>query len=1073
MKAIFLGLATGAACAQSLGAEQAVYQIDIDHGALNTALTQFARQTGIQVARFSDNEPTDVLVGPLHGSYSLEQALTRLLAGSGLAFRFVNERTVAIVKATSPEPQTEFSAPQNPEINDVAKSSRYHGWAAPIGAFLAACGSLASTAPACAQDSGDPLAEVVVTGSRVITNGNNSPTPVTVVDAQRLLELQPTTISDGLNLMPVFSGPRNQLSNPNAAIGSGGGGNANASYLNLRNLGPERTLVLLDGHRVPPTTSTGIVDTDMIPQLLLKRVDVVTGGVSAVYGSDAISGVVNFVTDRNFNGLKASAQYGISEQGDGEQIEVGIAGGMSLGSRAHIEGSYEYRDDEGILYRSSRPDIAWQTLQGNGTTIPYFLTGDAVRFDMTYGGKISNGTLANNQFIAGGLLVPQAQGAVTGNNATRLGGDGARYDASLKAPLRSHQLFGRLDYDFTDTLHGYIELAGNQKHNEIFANSPTPIGVTLSSSNAFLATTAMTPAQRTQLAASTTFTFGKMISTAPRLNPQIDEKQISVQTGLDGHLGKYVWDVAYVYGHAVLDNQQVANVNNLRLSAAMDAVTSGSNIVCNAAATMPGCVPLNMFGPGSESAAARDYILGNPTYKATTQQQELAASISGEPFDTWAGPFKTALSAEWRRQDYEAVSSDPPAPVDCTALGLRFNCQNLTFPDPNNPTSTTRYVPQYANSFSSRSPVQQTVSEGALEFDAPLLTGRSLVKSLNLNGAVRYTNYDTSGDYTTWKVGIDWHLNDDWRFRGTRSEDIRAPTLDNLFSPLSGQQVTIADRKPPGTGGSPTVYRFELGNPDLKAEVGDTTTLGIVFQPVGLPGFSTSLDYFNINITDAISQIQGSNPVVQDACYASGGTSPYCALQVRGPTGTILQWYSGYLNISSIKTEGGDLELNYATKLGAHPLALRAMVTYQPHIYYETPGLATVDMGGVAFGPGGLQASPSTRVTVAVSYSPIDKLTIDLLTRWRSSLALTGDPTVITTGESVPSVSYTNLTLKYNVLQNKGNMDVFLNVQNLFDEGAPPANVNTTPTQIGLLGGFAIGDDPVGRFYTAGLRYKF
>ena len=945
-----------------------------------------------------------------------------------------------------------------------------------VGAATAAAAADATTAPA------ETLGEIVITGSRVITNGNNSPTPVTVVTAEDMLKVQPSTISDGLNMLPVFSGPRNQLSNPNANVGSGGGGNGVASMLNLRNLGPQRTLVLLDGHRVPPTTSTGVVDSDMIPQLLLKRVDVVTGGVSAVYGSDAIAGVVNFVTDRSFNGLRFSLQSGVSEQHDDRQVEAGIAGGTNIGSRMHIEGSYEYRDDKGILNRSARPGVAWWTVQGNGGTatpvIPYFLTGDAVRADMTFGGLIRSGALNNQQFNAGGVLSAQVLGAATGNAATRLGGDGVRYDASLKAPLRSHQLFGRLDYDFSDRLHGYAEFAGNRKRNEIFANWPTLANVQIDARDAFL------PAAVTsQYTANTTFNFSKMINTAPRLNPEIDETQVSLQAGIEGQLGAYRWNAAYAYGNAVLDNKEIANVNNLRLAAALDAVTDSSGqVVCKVTrdnpGLFPGCVPLNVFGPGAESAAGLNYVLGNPTYKASTRQHDLSAGISGEAFGTWAGPFRAALSAEWRRQDYHADSSDPPVPYNCAASGLRYNCTGLTYADPDNPTSATRLIPQYANSFSSRSPVSQTVSEGAIEFVAPLLAAKPAVTSLDLNGAVRFTHYDTSGSYTTWKAGLDWHINDSLRLRGTRSRDIRAPTLDDLFSPFYGQVVSIQDVLLATTSNA---YRFELGNPGLKAEVGNTTTVGVVFQPRSLSGFSASLDYYDIGISDAISQIQGTNPVFQRACYSSGGTSPYCSLQLRtlgsfSPVSTniVTQWRSGFLNISALRTRGADLELNYSAHVGTHPLAVRALATYQPHIYYDTPGLVTVDQGGVAFGPGGLQASPSTRVTAMLHFGVTERVSADLLTRQRGSLAMTGDPSLITTGQKVPAVSYTNLTLNYAVPQGSaGRLDVYLNVQNVFNEPAPPANVNSTPVQIGLLGGFAIGDDPVGRYYSLGLRYGF
>jgi len=215
--------------------------------------------------------------------------------------------------------------------------------------LLAGASVLAATVPAMAQtanpstDAAKPEGDIVVTGSRTIKNGNDSPTPLTVVQAADILSATPSTISDAVNNLPVFSAPRTQVSNPNTGIGAGGGGNAVANQLNLRNLLPQRTLVLFDGHRVAPTTSTGIVDVDTVPQYLLKRVEVVTGGVSAIYGSDAISGVVNFITDKDFNGLKANIQYGISDRNDDPAWQGGVAFGTKLGDRGHFEISYEYR----------------------------------------------------------------------------------------------------------------------------------------------------------------------------------------------------------------------------------------------------------------------------------------------------------------------------------------------------------------------------------------------------------------------------------------------------------------------------------------------------------------------------------------------------------------------------------------------------------------------------------------------------------------------------------------------------------------------------------------------------------
>lgn len=337
--------------------------------------------------------------------------------------------------------------------------------------------SLAISGTAFAQQQADQAEKeaaeepgIVVTGSRLIQNGDDSPTPLTVVGVDDILTSTPSTIADAVNNLPVFSAPRGQVSNPNTGIGAGGGGNAVANQLNLRNLLPQRTLILFDGHRVAPTTSTGIVDVDTIPQYLLKRVEVVTGGVSAVYGSDAISGVVNFITDKDFNGVKAHIQSGISDRGDGHAWQAGGAYGTRIGDRAHFEVSYEYREEQGISQRSSRPEFWRWTIANNGASAAnaMYLTGDAVRTDIGFYGLVRNGVLAGTtgaQFLTDGVLTPRVLGTATSSGVMRIGGDGAWYDGSLKAAQRSHQVFARLDYELSDSIDLYVEGAANFKRN--------------------------------------------------------------------------------------------------------------------------------------------------------------------------------------------------------------------------------------------------------------------------------------------------------------------------------------------------------------------------------------------------------------------------------------------------------------------------------------------------------------------------------------------------------------------------------------------------------------------------------
>ncbi len=923
------------------------------------------------------------------------------------------------------------------------------------------------------------LEEVVVTGSRVIKNGDASPTPVTVMATEDMQVIQPSTISDNLNNLPVFSGSRNQTGNPNPQ-----GGNGAANQLNLRNLGAQRNLILFDGHRVPPTLTDGTIDVDMIPQMMIQKVDMVTGGVSAVYGSDAISGVINFVVDRNFNGIKGHAQYGISEYNDAEAFNAGVAFGTNVGERGHFEASYEYRDDKGVLYRSSRPWNNQWAATGLGTAQwPYYLV-DNVRLGNTaFGGLIVNnangpGVLTNQFFSVNGVLSPFNIGAETGSAAVRIGGDGAYYDDSLKAPLESHQVFARFDFDFTDSLHGYAMASGNLKTNIQYLSALQLQNITFSRDNPFLAQT-----YRTQLttAGQTTFRMSEfMEKNAPRRAPETQADQYFFNIGLEGELGAYDWDLSYVRGSTRQETIQNYNVRNDRLYAALDAtqVTTtnvGStglaigSIVCNVALTnpglYPGCVPLNIFGPTSASADAIAYIHADTSNVARQTTDDVSASISGETFATWAGPITSALSAEWRRLTYgttsEALSSDL---LNCT--GLRFNC-----------TSTTTL---WQNGSTPRAEVTQDVKEAAYEFDAPLLKDAPAAQSLNLNGAVRYTSYSTSGEYTTWKVGLDWHITDEYRVRGTASRDIRAPTLDELFSPQTVGRQTSTDLL---TGQTPTVPIYGGGNPDLQAEIGKTTTLGLVWRPAFAPSFSMALDGYHIVIDNALSSVMGTVTTAQNACYDSGGSSPYCLLQTRPggfsrtpanqlPSNAVTSWRTTNLNISKAETYGLDLEMNYAGSLWDRRLTLRGFVNWQPHLIFETPGLPDLDHGGVAYSTGARYPAPQVKVSIMANYQATERLSVAVMERWRSALTMKNSPDHIWVNPDVASVAYTSLNLSYELFEQRGRATIFLNVQNLFDKDPPPAAFYSAQTQPGQFGGFAVGDDPIGRYWTAGVRVK-
>ncbi|MBC2665505.1 TonB-dependent receptor [Novosphingobium flavum] len=1022
-------LASVAAVPQAAWAEPLA--IRIAPQPLGKALSELGRQSGLQII-YRPQIIGRRMTSGLNGAYEPVAALRQLLAGTGLTYVASGSGFIIQEQAVRTPVSALQSAPSAPR--------------APV-------------EPAEAERATPE--EIIVTGSRTIKNGDDSPTPVTVVTTETLQNVRPTSLTESIQVMPVFSGSRGQTANP-SATGATGGGNGSAAQLNLRNIGSQRNLVLMDGRRVPPTSFTGIVDADVIPQLLIQRVDVVTGGVSAVYGSDAVTGVINFVTDTAFTGLKAQAQGGISSRHDDGSQELGLAWGTKIGERSHFEISYEYRNSDGIARRSEREWFNRATVIGNGTTVPYLSIGDSALPNQPFGGRITacgtGCTLAGQYFAADGVLSPFVAGTTySGVTATQSGGAGGYFDTSLKASQRSHQVFARFDTELSDTVNFFASASANFKKNVFYGDELSLSGITMSKTNAFLS-----PVYQALIPAAT-FTFGQVFKQESRLTMVPNTRQLSFVTGFDGKFGSYSWDVGYVHGESRLTTDLYNNPNQQKLAAALDAVPgSGGQPVCYAAtqaataAAYADCVPLNVFGPSASSAAARDYIFDDTHYVATTKQDDITASISGSPFATWAGPVNVALSGEWRTQSFQSQSNSAADGVaDCT--NLRFNC-----------VATGSRTLLLQNVFSSSPKVSMNVWEAAVEASVPLVKDAPLLQLVEVTGAARYTKYNSVGSYTTWKLGGSWVVSDDLRFRGTISRDIRAPTLGDLYAPTVQSVATVADQK--NIVSLPVTQRNQA-NPGLTAEIGNTKTVGLVFKPRFLPGFSLALDYFDIAINNAIVSVQGSQAIIQNGCNLSG-IALYCDLIERDSTGKLIAVVTKPINLAKITTHGVDAELNYQGRLFGNRFMFRGLAAYQPHIRYIQPGVPTVDQGGVAFGTAGLTASPSLRLTGILSYDVTDNLRVDIMERWRSALKLSGDPTLafVAGDNRIRPYAQTSLNVAYSIDRQ---FQLSLNVQNLFDADPPVGNAPGTGGAPGHFGGFSATDDVAGRYFTVGVRLRY
>ncbi|RVU02294.1 hypothetical protein EOE18_17425 [Novosphingobium umbonatum] len=1040
---------------QSVLAQSSV-PVQVKAQSLEQALKDVARQTHTNIL-FTPNTVRAYRAPEVSGAMDVAQAVRLLLRGTPLE-SISDGRGGLVVR--------------NKAVTAMPLQGEPVSTAAPFAADQATREADAPTAS---------LQDIIVTGSRLATSVKNSPTPITQVSVAELVATHPTTVFEGLKGLPQFAGSTGVTSDPQAA----GQTNSNVSALSLRGLGAQRTLILYDGHRMPPTQSDGAVDINLIPQMLLKRVDVVTGGVSAVYGSGGVTGVVNFVTDRKFNGLKLQAQGGISQYGDDPSHELGIAGGMALfDGRGHIEGSYQHHYDGGIMNRSSRAITAGRyTLQGSGTTAsPYAIVAGATMQDTTFGGRImrfGNSPLAGMQFLAGGVLAPFNSGAATSSGGVQIGGDGGYYNSSsLKTKLNFHQIYERFDFDFNDRLHFYLTGAGTIEDSYAIGSNNKLSYVNLSATNAFLA-----PAYQTALlnAGQSTFTFNKLWdpSVVPPTTAADYTSQWFVNTGLEGAFSKFKWETSFTAGHAFSRNVQNNDVNYGRLYAALDAVKdpSSGKIVCQVSLTAnaglyPGCVPLNVFGPGSESPAAVNYIMQQSVFRTSTNLVDASAQINGPLFEGWAGPVTASLAGDLRRQTYSLVSTSLPgtvAPLNCT--GLQYNC---------NPGQTQ----QAGTAVSNRPPVSETVGEIALEGNIPLVNDARFIRNLSLNLAFRHARYSDNGSLTatdpyvrhtygaqTWKIGAIWKVSDQLTVRAARSRDFRAPTLIDLYAPATTDHIPFFDMLT--NTGTPALTQTG-GNPTLQPEFGYTTTAGFIFQPT--PKFSLSVDAYDIVIKNAIVPLFGSDPRVQQACNASAGTSSLCALIERPlaysnttPANAATKWYLNLpVNIAQQHTWGADVEANFRTKLGQNPLALRALVSWQPHLYQSIPGLAVEESAGFAFGSQNA-GGPVWRASVFASYDLGKSVTVDWMTRFRSGLKFVASASE-TSVSKLPSASYSNLTVTYHILPTA---DAYVNVLNLFNKLPQPAASAGQGSFPGFSGGYYTGDDIVGRYFNAGVRMKF
>ncbi|HEX8415805.1 MAG TPA: TonB-dependent receptor [Sphingomicrobium sp.] len=881
--------------------------------------------------------------------------------------------------------------------------------------------------------------EIVVTGSR-IAGGSNAPTPVTIVSSEALQRGNPSTPVAALRDLPALSATATSTRNP----ASGGASNGGASFLDLRGLGANRTLTLVNGRRFVPATSTGLVDANLIPSALLERIDLVTGGGSAAYGSDAVAGVVNFVLNTKLEGVRAKAQLGISQYGDNAEKLFTVALGQAfLDGRLHVSAGGEYYRNEGVGPAARDWSRRGFNIINNPTGTPAQVLAPNSRIRATTGGYVvagNGGTAAANAaftgltFGPGGTVGAYDFGTLT-TSGTQSGGSG--FDTTTTQPLNRANnrktAYGHIDFEVAD---GW-EIFGEGSYGEVkatYVNGPNlhlgATNLTIQRDNAYLPA-----AVRAQMIASgvTSLTVSRVDAEDGYLLSRNTERVARGIGGIRGQVGTWNVDAFFSYGDAKAANAVSANYILANYGRAVDAVTAGNGqIVCRSTLAAPtdGCVPFNIFGQGSPSAAAVSYVTGTAVARTHNTLKNTGINASGTLFEGWAGPIKAAAGLE-ARWETSAVTSD------ALSQQRAFNIQNV--------------IPWAA---------KQDVQEGYLEASIPLLRDLPFARELSVDVAGRRTHYSTSGSVNTWKVSGSWTPVRDLRFRATRSRDIRAPSLSELF--VAGTQDVFNGTDP--VRGNTQVFRvlqLTSGNPSLQPEKSNTQTYGVIFQPTFIPRFTLSVDYYDIKIKGAIASLTSQNLLNQ--CFV--GVTTACTNFVRDSGGNLTTVLLRPINYAGFQTRGVDIDLNYTIPFaGSDTLNIRSITNRLITQKLSNPGSASQEQAGDV----GLFANPKWRNTTQATYNN-GGFTGFLQSRYIGGGIVDSVRAAAGTllNQEVKGRLYLDGQLSYRL--QSAPVEFYLNIRNLLDKDPPvfPSGSTSNPAQTnGSL------FDMVGRMFSVGVNVR-
>lgn len=905
------------------------------------------------------------------------------------------------------------------------------------------------------------LDSVVVTGSRIRSKNVVSTTPVVTITKETLRLAGTLSVEDVLNTLPQLVAGTTKSSNVF--------GDADAtSSLNLRGLGAKRTLVLVNGKRFIGSGPNGVVDVNNIPASLIERVEIITGGGSAVYGSDAMAGVVNFILTDKFDGLLLEGQYGISGEGDASVWSTsGTVGGASDRASGWLHITYEERE----LLRGNQRDLSRYALtDSNGT---FIRTGSASRRGGTLlaiptpngSGGFSNRDYALND------LVP------TPYIASRDAFFDATGDYAIQTPLERTNLFGRGTFNFNDYTSAYLEVSYNHVFSAAALSPSAPnVRETYNAPPMPVNASWISPEIRALLNQrpdpNAPFAVRFLVPDSfPKREISFTRDTFRAIGGVKGQLESgWAWDASYSYSRLDTTEIQRGDVSRRTI---VEASTPDPLDPTRCANRDPACSLITSLTDWTPQQVA--YLRSDNLSTTTGSEKILAAQATGDLFSLPAGPVAAAFGAEWR----SVAAEDNPGPIVRDFISSGFGERSAT---------------------SGEFDVREVFGEAII----PLFADRPYMKYLGLEVAGRYSDYSLAGGVSTYKFGGEWRLDSSVRLRGVYQRAVRAPNINELFG--GATQTFPQTIEPCSASANPTgavaalciaqgipadqigVYQqngaaisgINVSNSTLEPERSDTLTYGIVLTPEWLPQWNLTADYYDIKIENAIERLAGGALGTLNACFSSLDiNSEFCQTFSRSPSNyEIVDFRVPLANVGALRTSGIDLATNYTWSFDGFGLGgqgsrlnVALLATWvERNTFQANPAAPVVDRVGTVGGD--TPSIPEWRGNAQLNWTT-GGLNVVWMTQYLSSVkdrkyanaidAGRPDPRAGIANPTVPAYWYHNLNAAYKT----GGLTFNVGVRNLFDKQAPllssPIEGNTDGNTY----------DVIGRFFYTGISYRF